>query len=378
MASIREKERRLKEIWKSMEHEGIDALLVCGRGNFGDRGAMNYVSNLYMWGGTAYVILPLKGEMILFQPGFMGMHWAETSSWAKDNRSVLDQAKSIGETLADLGFSKGTIGVVGLNTIIPVKDLNVIESLLPQANLKDATNLLDQIRMIKSEEEIAYFREMSTIMKKAFKAAEEAMAPGKTEREVVSEGERILSLFGCRDGFANIACSNHPTMRPATDYVLQKEDIVVFDWEFVSQHGYGLELSSVYSFITPPDNLKRIFEVQKETYQRCLEVMKAGNSTSMIRDAIKKTYEKYGYSLPPRSGYGPVQYDAHGIGLDLAEPPYIPEQDIILKEGMVFSLHPHIGPEDNTIPSIDILDNVLVTTTGGERLTFSEDIWKQL
>jgi Xaa-Pro aminopeptidase len=186
-------------------------------------------------------------------------------------------------------------------------------------------------------------------------------------------------MLGCQDGFANISRSTRqPIMRPATDDVINQEDVITFDWEFVGPHGYGLELSGHYSFGPPPDKIQRLYDVQKETYQRCVEIMRPGNTSRMIRDTIEATYKKHGFSLPTPAGYGPVQYHAHGIGLDFSEPPFVPEQDITLEEGMVLALHPHIGPEDRTIPPIEILDNVLVTPHGGERLSYSQVEWVQL
>ena len=377
MASTQEQERRYAALRKSMSNEGLEALLVCGRGGYSDRGAVRYVADLYMWGGETYVILPLKGDPVLFQPGYMGYAWAQAGSWIEDTRSTVDLVQGVSAAFSDMGLSRSKIGIVGMGTIIPVQDLQALETSLPDVSFSDATELFNRIKIIKSAEEIDYLRQTSDMMIAGYAAMEAILKPGVSEREIIAEAERAMKLHGMADGFALISRSTrHPVMRPPTDDLIHKDDVITFDWEFVGPEGYCLELGGQYSFAPPPDKLRRVFEAQNETYQRCVEMMKPGVSSAKILQTIEDTFKKHGFELPGLSGYGPVQFHVHGIGLDFTEPPLVPGHDLPLEEGMVVALHPHIGPEDKDLPAIEILDNVLVTTSGGERLTFSQVDWK--
>lgn len=379
MASTKERERRYAALRKAMSQEGLEVLLVCGRGGYSDRGAVRYVADLYMWGGETYVILPLKGDPVIFQPGYMGYAWAQAGGWIEDARSAVNPIQAVVEVLMDLGLSRSRVGIVGMGTVIPVQNLQKLESGLPTASLQDATNLFNRVKIIKSTEEIAYLRQTSEMMKHGYAAMEAILIPGVTERELIAEAEHAMRLHGMADGFALISRSTrNPVMRPPTDDLVQSDDIITFDWEFVGAQGYCLELSGQYSFGPPPDKLRRVYEAQSETYQRCVEIMKPGVPSARILEVIETTYKKHGFQLPGPSGYGPVQFHVHGIGLDFTEPPLVPGFDLVLEEGMVVALHPHIGPEDKAQPPIEILDNVLVTANGGERLTYPHADWKTL
>jgi len=379
MASLQERDRRYKALRADMAGQGLEVLVVHGRGGYSDRGAVRYIADLYMWGGETYVILPRQGEPILFQPGYMGFAWAQAAGWIADNRSAVDPPKAVAETLLDLGLGRTSIGIVGLGTTLPVQSLRTLESGLPVAMLQDATSLFNKIKIVKSAEEIGYLRETSEIMKRGYKAMEAILAPGVTERQLIAEAERVMRLHGMADGFALISRSTRdPVMRPPTEDIIHKDDVITFDWEFAGPQGYCLELSGQYSFARPSDKLRRVFEAQTETYQRCLELMKPGVSSARILETVEVTYKKHGFELPGLSGFGPVQFHVHGIGLDFTEPPLVPGHDLALEEGMVVALHPHIGPEDRMSPPVEILDNVLVTRSGGERLTRSHAEWSIL
>lgn len=376
MASIQERDRRYQALRTAMAAQGCEALIVHGRGGFSDRGAIRYVADLYMWGGETYIILPLKGEPILFQPGYMGFAWAQAAGWIADNRSAVNPAQAVADTIRDLGLARAKIGIVGLEDTLPVRSQRTLQAALPEASLSDATTLMNRIRIVKSAQEVVYLRETSDMMKRGFQAMEAILAPGVSERQLVAEAERAMRLQGMADGFALISRSTRdPVMRPPTDAVVHKDDVVTFDWEFVGSQGYCLELSGQYSFAPPPDKLRRVFAAQTETFQRCLEQMKPGVSSGTLLETIGKSFKKHGFELPALSGFGPVQFHLHGIGLDFTEPPLLPGHDLILEEGMVVALHPHIGPEDRNSPPIEILDNVLVTATGGQRLTRDLTEW---
>jgi Xaa-Pro dipeptidase len=379
MASLQERDRRYQALRAAMASQGLEVLIIHGRGGYSDRGAVRYVADLYMWGGETYVILPRQAEPILFQPGYMGFAWAQAAGWIADNRSAVEPPTAVAETLLDLGLGRTRIGIVGLETTLPVRSLRTLEACLPGATLQDATALLNKIKIVKSAEEIGYLRETSEIMKRGFTAMEAILAPGVTERQLVAQAESVMRLHGMADGFALISRSTRdPVMRPPTEDIVQKEDVITCDWEFAGPHGYCLELSGQYSFRRPPDKLRRVFEAQMETYQRCLEVMKPGVSSARILETIAATYQRHGFELPGVSGFGPVQFHVHGIGLDFTEPPLVPGHDLALEEGMVVALHPHIGPEDRPSPPVEILDNVLVTSAGGERLTRPHTEWRVL
>lgn len=68
----------------------------------------------------------------------------------------------------------------------------------------------------------------------------------------------------------------------------------------------------------------------------------------------------------------------HRIGVDAVEDKWwYPGNDMELKEGEVFTLHPsisfHDAKEVRRFGTVYMCDSVLVTSRGGERLTFPDD-----
>jgi Xaa-Pro aminopeptidase len=325
-----------------------------------------------MWAGRGFVLLPLKHEPILFQS--RSIAWAEAAGWIKDNRANLNQALGIAQALSDMGLSRGQLGLVGKDDVITVKDWEQLQTALPEAHWHDATPLFDQVRVIKSQEEIGYLRETSDIVKRAYRAMEAMLRPGVAERQAVAEAHKVARALGCLDGIAHPGRSGGLKMiRVPNESVIQPDDIITFDLEFAGPQGYWLELSRHYSFGPPPQTARRIFDIQAEVYERCVALLKPGLPSHDLLVFIDNEYQKHGYQAAQ-----PIGFHAHGIGLDAFEPPLVPGQDVVLEENMVISLHPLIAPHDPTLPPISIEDNILVTPQGGERLTDRVSQWIEL
>jgi Xaa-Pro aminopeptidase len=373
MASDKERERRYGALRKAMAQSGFEALVVCGRGK--SLGLVEYVTDVQLV--ESRCILPLNAPPIVLVAPLIGLSWTKRPMWVEDNRQVVDIGTAMAEALSDLGLGKAPIGIVGLDGVMPVKELRNLEAGLPEAKLSDATELFDKVRVIKSAEEIADLRETSNILRGAFKALEAELYPGATERHVVAAHDQALRELGGFDGYVVVNRPPFDTAGMPTAQPFERKDIVVIYSEQAGPAGYWCELVRSYSFGRPPERVRRFWEMRVEVFQRCMEAMKPGVSSAEILTAMNRAYAGFGYDAA-----GLISYAAHGIGLDAGEPPYVPGQMLTLEEGMVLSLHPHIKLDDpveaQTVGGIDIIDNVLVTRNGGERLTDRVDEWVAL
>lgn len=375
MVSKQERDRRVANMRRAMSDEGLEALVVCTAGTQG-RGRIRYLDGVYLWGGRAFFVLPATGQPLMVQPAFVGSAWSEAVGWCDEHISAVDPARSVAEALQDLGLHRSRVGIVGMEDLISLRHLRTLERTLPEAALQDATTLFDIARIVKSPEELGYMRETSAIFRRAYKAVEAVLAPGMTERAVMAEAVQTLNRLGCLSGFAHISRSGGLRMlHPPTDEVIQETDVVTCDLEFIGPEGYALELSRHFSFGQPPDSVRRVFDMQAEAFRACMSAMRPGQSSSAILKAADESYRRNGYFAAGPAGRSWVQFHAHGIGLDAEEPPWVPGSDLRLQPGMVLSVHPHIGPEDPTLPAIKIEDNVLVTEEEPKRLTYARDEW---
>ncbi len=380
MVSPAERDRRYAAIGALMDVGGFGAYLVVGRSDDSERGRIHYVSDLSVMGGRTYVLLPRDASAILFQPAFVGRAWAETAGWVTDNRSAVDPIEAVAEALMDLGLGAARIGIVGLAEVMPIRDLASLMNRLPEARFEDTTAPFDAIKAVKSREEIGFLRSTSALLAEAYAVLESVLAPGKTEREVVSEAIGAVRRLGGLVGFLHVSRSGGITaLHPPTNDLIQLDDVVTFDFEYTGAQHYALELTRQYSFVRRPRRvISETFEIQQRVFERCAAALRPGQTTAAFTSVIRNAYESEGRVAAGPAGWGPVQLHAHGIGLDFGEPPFIPGPDAVLETGMVLSLHPNIGPEDPSLPVISVADNVLVTESGGELLTPGNIGWRVL
>ena len=84
MPSQTEIDRRYKNIRSRMEHEGLDALIVCGNQYAGFEGAVLYTSGFEIVHRYVYVLIPLEGEPTLVFPREARWIGDKTKPWVKD------------------------------------------------------------------------------------------------------------------------------------------------------------------------------------------------------------------------------------------------------------------------------------------------------
>lgn len=374
ITSPAERERRYRVLREGMSENGLEALVICSRGDEFVRGRVQYVSDIFQWAGRGFVVLPLKGEAAFVVDPLWGLGYAMMGGWLEDYRMPANAGAEIGAILGDLGLSNASVGVVGLADITSVADYNDMKAAGPGIDWQDATDLFDDIRAIKSEEEIEATRETGRILRRVFKALEAEIRPGVQEVDVLAEAHRLARQLGCMEGIALMGRAPFRSFGPGTRGVIEKDDVIVIDLEWGGPSGYWVEVRRVYSFKPPTDAQQRFWETRVESFAACVEAMKAGESSDTVLDARDRVYAAHGQNAD-----GVISFTAHGIGVDSLEPPWVPGKERIMEEGMMINLHPAIKFDDPEVGAalggISIADNVLVTADGGDRITDQADEW---
>jgi Xaa-Pro aminopeptidase len=364
-----ERARRYAALRAAMAESGLDALVIAGRGDDFVRGRIEYVSDVVQTAGYGYVVLPASGPATYVGDPLWGSRRVALAGWITELRVSHHPGQEVGTVLADLGLSQGRIGLVGSNDAAAVGHVRELEATVPQAAIVDATDLFDDIRVVKSAAEIEKVRETSTVITRVFDALTAEMRPGVLDLDILAEAHRLARQFGCVSGIALISLPPHNVgFLAGTGATVKPTDTISIDLEWGGPSGYWLEHRRNWCLGTPSDELKRFWEVAVDCFFACLEVMRPGASSSDIVAARDRAVQKHGYHAAPGPGY-----TAHGLGLDCLEPPWVPGKDRILQSGMVLSLHPHFrcnSPEEEArVGGIGLADNVLITETGAEFLT---------
>ncbi|WP_120944061.1 MULTISPECIES: aminopeptidase P family protein [Helicobacter] len=206
-------------------------------------------------------------------------------------------------------------------------------------------------RIIKSEAEIALLRHAQALNVEAFESFARACAQGEVERALQFKSKAFLTCEGELDlSFEPIVAINanaaKPHALPSPQTRLQKGDLLLADMGIKYQRYcadrtrtacFGENFSFDRTQCFKDKTLQEIYDVVREAQERTIENLRAGMTGKQI-DAIAR-------GVIAQSGYGEFfsHSTGHGIGLDIHELPFIsPRSEMIIEEGMVFSVEPGI------------------------------------
>ncbi len=374
ISSAAERSRRYAALRSMMASNGLDALVISSRGDEFMRGRVQYVSDVFQWAGWSFVVLPIEGEGSFIADPLWGLARVPLVDWIHDMKTTHDPGAEIAAILGRHGLAKGSVGLVGWSDITAAAHVDGIQRACPGIGLVDATDLFDDVRAIKSAEEITNLEETSNIIRRVFRALEAEIRPGVTERQVLSQAHRLCRQFGALDGIAQMSRTPFRAYTFGTEGVIEADDIIAVDLEWGGPSGYWAEVRRVYSFRKPTTKEELFWQSRVESFEACVAAMTPGADSKDILTARDAVYREYG-----QTAEGLLAYTAHGIGIDSLEPPWVPGKDRTLRENMVINLHPAIRFDDPSeamaFGGIVISDNVLVSNEGPRRLTDQEDHW---
>ena len=190
-SSPAERERRHANLRTAMSDSGYDALVIYGRGDEFVRGRIQYVSDIFTWAGWAIVVLPAAGEATFIVDPLFGLGRAAIVDWLTDLRMTQDPGKEIAGILSDLGIASGSVGVVGLADIACVGHFQQMQAASPRVTWADATDLFDDVRAVKSQEEIQNLYQTSAILRSVFKGLEAELRPQVMESDALAEAHKM-------------------------------------------------------------------------------------------------------------------------------------------------------------------------------------------
>lgn len=235
----------------------------------------------------------------------------------------------------------------------------------PSAAFVAAEEKMEQLRMIKDKEELAFLRKAAEYADFAVKTGAEAIREGKSELEILAEIEFEMKKQGIAEmSFSTMvltgknAASPHGT--PGSTKV-KKGDLVLFDLGVVYE-GYCSDITRTVAFGDISDQQREIYETVLKAEQAAVAAVKPGMMAKEIDLTARNIIAEAGYGnfFPHRLG--------HGLGISVHEYPGITEtNELVLEEGMVFTIEPGIYVPD--IAGVRIEDDVYVTADGVEILT---------
>ncbi|MGN0537555.1 MAG: M24 family metallopeptidase [Acutalibacteraceae bacterium] len=231
----------------------------------------------------------------------------------------------------------------------------------------ELNRIVERMRVVKSADEIEKMTKAQRLTEEAFEDTLNHLAVGMTERDVALDLEYRMRKLGA-DGvsFDLITISGAKTSMPhgvPDNKKIEKGDFVLFDIGATFE-GYHSDMTRTVAMGNISDKQKFVYQVVLDAQMRGLQKVKAGITCGDVDNACRSYIYQAGFE--GKFGHS----TGHGVGLEIHEKPTIsPENEKVLKSGMVITVEPGIYlPEEF---GVRIEDMVVVTEDGCINLTNS-------
>ena len=242
---------------------------------------------------------------------------------------------------------------------------SLVKDLPMRATLAAGGGWIEELRMVKSAEEIGRIRRAVETNSRAFEQAAARVRPGMKEQDLAAELEYRMRRLGAeKPAFETIVAGGARTALPhaqPTAAPLEAGGLVIVDMG-AQQDGYSSDMTRMLFLGSPPAKVKRTYRAVLEAQLAAIEAVRVGARTTRVDAAARKVLKGYGLDRAF------VHSTGHGLGLEIPEPPRIGRRDKrSLAAGMAITIEPGVYLEG--WGGIRIEDTVVVTESGCEILT---------
>jgi Xaa-Pro aminopeptidase len=331
----------------------LDAMLVSGAPN------IRYLSGFTGDNGS---LLITPGRAILFtDPRFEIQAAQESPSWqlkvAKGPLTLELVAAIKRLKLKRVGYEPARLTCDAFDSI---------ESRLPMgASLEPVNGWIEQLRMVKTADEIARIRRSVETNSRAFEQTIRRFREGMTESDLAAELEYRMRRLGAeKPSFDSIVAGGPRSALPhaqPTAAKLRNGQLVVVDMGAI-QDGYCSDMTRMLFIGTPTAKVKRLYAAVLEAQLAAVAAVRPGVLATKVDRAARQVLKGHGLDRFF------VHSTGHGLGLEIHEPPRIGKRDKTrLEAGMAITIEPGVYLEG--YGGIRIEDTLVVTETGAEILT---------
>jgi len=320
---------------------------------------------------TAYVFVPRRGETTLVIDAEWDLDRARAEAQAGE--IVLDRvpARALADLVAGCARPGDTVGITGMG-VFPAPVHQALVAALPGVAFDDAGPMLDAIKLVKSEAEIALLREASRISDAGMRAGLDMVAEGALETEVAAAAEYAIRRTGAELSFATVMGAG-PRTADATFFPRRRPmragEYVVLDCG-ARVEGYHGDMCRTVVVGPPSAEQRRVLEAVERCVHAAIGAARPGATVREVHEAARDSVVAsglgdhwWGYYMPHGAGTGQHELPA---GLD--------DADLVLAPGMVMCIEPGVA-----LPGVGgvILEQmVAIGPSGAEALNaLPLDLW---
>ena len=374
--------RRLERTKERMREEELDTLFVTDPAN------MNYLTGYDGWSFYVHqgVIVSLDHEQPVWIGREMDANGAKATVWIDHEfiRSYSDDhvQSPVGKhpmdyvalVLEEMGLEAGHTGVEMDAYYYTARSHERLRENLPEATFCDATLLVNEVRIVKSEREIEYIEQAVQLSDAAMQAGIDAIGAGVPESTVAAE---IYDALIRGSGEPNEFGGDYPAIVPLmpsgehtgtphltwSDESFEDGDPVIIELSGC-RHRYHAPLARTAVIGEPPEEMARVADVVVEGLNAALDTVAPGVTCEAVERAWRETIAEHGIEKESRIGYSmgcgyPPDWGEHTASLR-------PGDETVLEENMTFHMIPGIWTDDL---GVEISESFRVTSSGAKRFS---------
>jgi Xaa-Pro aminopeptidase len=348
---------RLSRLRQGLAEAGCDAVVVTTRAN------VRYLSGFT---GSAGILFVGPDDALLVTDGRYQTQAAEqlaAAGVAVDVEIGNQKAQSLALARAGQAFRR-----VGLEAadVSWAQQRDLATEVFPEAELVPTTDLVEALRRVKDEGELARMRAAAAVADAALAEIRPLLAEGPTEAEVALALDHAMRRLGASGpSFETIVAAGpngaKPHARPGSRPIA-KGELVVVDFGAVVD-GYCSDCTRTFCVGAPgTEELARVVDVVAASQRAGVAAVSAGVDAGSVDQACRDLIAEAGWAQAFVHGTG------HGVGLDIHEWPRVgPGSSETLLEGSVVTVEPGVY-----LPGVGgarIEDTVVVERGGCRALT---------
>jgi Xaa-Pro aminopeptidase len=342
--AVSEFENRLAKAQKAMARRSIDTLLVMTEPEV--RYFTGFLTQFWQsptrpW----FLLVPARGKPVAIIPAIgeqcMARTWIDDiRTWSSPHPSD-DGIGLLREALSEITDPTGSVGVMQgreTNLRMPLADFLDIRDRFPAMDFVDATDLIRELRMVKSEAEIEKIAYICGVASDAFDVLPHIASLGDPEIEIFRKFKMKILELGADDcpylvgragngGYGDI-------ISPPTDHKVTNGDVLILDTGSIFD-GYFCDFDRNFAFGKASDDVRRAYEAVYRATEAGIEAARPGATTTDLFNAMSKVLAEAGALSNDVGRLG------HGLGMQLTEwPSHTSWDHTELEPGMVLTIEP--------------------------------------